>query len=512
MGFFEAIIFVLYFGTLAGLSVYGVHRCYMLWWFFKHRGEGINTPIVALRDLSDAELPTLTIQLPIFNEKYVVERVIDTAARFDYPKDKLEIQVLDDSTDDTTAIAERSVNYWKTRGVNIVYIHRTDRTGYKAGALKNGLSKTNSEFVAILDADFVPSPDFARRIMAGFTNEKIGVVQARWGHLNRNYSVLTRAQAILLDGHFVIEHTARNRTGRFFNFNGTAGVWRRACLEDAGGWEHDTLTEDLDLSYRAQLRGWKFVYLPNIVVPAELPCEIHGFKSQQHRWAKGSIQTAIKLATRILRAPVPLKAKVEGISHLGANFCYPLLLLLSLLLMPGLWLRTHVLDPGSGTVFDISLFAAASLSIVVFYLAAQREIHERGWWKSIFELPFVFALGIGLAVNNTAAVFEALVGHETPFVRTPKHAITGTSGTWRGKSYFNKKSISSMFEIIVGSYLAATAVYMISEGFYLPSIFVTLFAVGYLYMGIMSLAQASLRALLPKRAPAIATIPVPASS
>lgn len=507
MSLIEATVFVLYFGTLAALSIYGVHRCFMLGWFFKTRHGGIQNPVEPLRELRDDELPTLTVQLPVFNEKYVVERVIDNAARFDYPRDRLEIQVLDDSTDDTTAIVERSVQYWKSRGVNIVAIHRVDRTGYKAGALKNGLAHTKSEFVAILDADFVASPDFPRKIMAGFTNDKIGVVQARWGHLNRNYSLLTRAQAILLDGHFVIEHTARSRSGRFFNFNGTAGVWRRACLEDAGGWEHDTLTEDLDLSYRAQLRGWKFVYLPHLVVPAELPAEIHGFKSQQHRWAKGSIQTAIKLSGRILRAPVPLKARLEGISHLGANFCYPLLLLLSLLLMPGLWLRTHVLSPGSGAIFDISLFVAASLSIVIFYLAAQREIRPREWWRSIFELPVVFALGIGLAINNTAAVFEALIGHETPFVRTPKHAITGTSGTWRGKSYFNKKSISSLVEIAFGFYLSATVAYMISEGFYFPSIFVTLFAFGFLYMGATSLLQASLRAILPKRAATVGTVP-----
>ncbi|MBI3820199.1 MAG: glycosyltransferase [Planctomycetes bacterium] len=507
MSLIEAIIFVLYFGTLAALSVYGVHRCCMLWWFFRNRGKGIQSPANVLKPLRDEDLPAVTLQLPIYNERYVVERVINQAARLDYPRDRLEIQVLDDSTDDTTAIAERLVHQWRARGLNIVHIHRVDRTGYKAGALKNGLSKTKNPFVAILDADFVPAPEFLRQIMPGFTHDRVGVVQARWGHLNRNYSVLTRAQSILLDGHFVIEHTARNRTGRFFNFNGTAGVWRRSCLEDAGGWEHDTLTEDLDLSYRAQLKGWNFVYLPDIVVPAELPAEIHGFKSQQHRWAKGSIQTAIKLTGRILGASIPLKAKVEAISHLSANLCYPLLLLLSLLLMPGLWIRTHVLDPGSGAVFDISLFAAASLSIVVFYLAAQREIEQKNWWRSFFELPVVFALGIGLSVNNSAAVLEALIGHETPFVRTPKHAITGRTGTWRGKSYFNKKTLSSMLEVIFGIYLSATVVYMVSERFYVPSLFVTLFAFGYLYIGFTSLAQAGWRALLPRRVREVRVLP-----
>lgn len=492
MTFAQAILFVLYFGTLAALAAYGVHRCVMLVWFFRVRGSGILDPAAKLADPDPATLPAVTVQLPIFNEKYVVERLIDATARLDYPKDRLWIQVLDDSTDDTKAAAERSVKFWRDRGIQITHIHRTDRSGYKAGALRNGLQYSNTPFVAILDADFVPSGDFLRKLMAGFTDDRVGVVQARWGHLNRNYSMLTRAQAVLLDGHFVIEHTARNRTGRFFNFNGTAGAWRRACLEDAGGWEHDTLTEDLDLSYRAQLRGWRFVYLPEIVVPAELPSEIHGFKSQQHRWAKGSIQTAIKLGWRIAKADVPLRVKAEGVSHLCANFCYPILLLLTITLFPGLWLRTHVLAPGAGTWFDILLFSSATLSIFAFYLTAQREVDPQNWWKRVIELPMVFALGIGLAINNSIAVFEALIGHESPFVRTPKHAITGRTGTWRGKSYFTKKTFSSICELALGSYLAWTAAWMIYEGFHAPAAFVSLFAFGNFYVGFTSLIQARL--------------------
>jgi cellulose synthase/poly-beta-1,6-N-acetylglucosamine synthase-like glycosyltransferase len=502
----EASLIVIYFGTLAALSLYGVHRCWILYLFFRNRGRGVNVPHVALREWKVEELPAVTLQLPIFNERYVAERVIDAACKLDYPRDRLEIQVLDDSTDDTTAVSERAVLYWRSRGVNIHLLHRTDRTGYKAGALKAGLAATKNRYIAILDADFLPAADFLKKVMAGFVHDRVGVVQARWGHLNREYSWLTRAQAILLDGHFVIEHTARNRSGRFFNFNGTAGIWRRECLEDAGGWEHDTLTEDLDLSYRAQLKGWNFIYLPEIVVPAELPAELHGFKSQQHRWAKGSIQTAIKLGARIARAPVPFRVKLESLAHLGANICYPLLLAMSVLLLPALYLRTHAMDPGSGSIFDISLFATASLSMVAFYLAAQREI-DRRWLRRVVELPVVFAVGIGLAVNNSAAVLEALVGYDTPFVRTPKHAITGNAGTWRGKSYFNKKSVSSVVEMLIGLYLLATVGYCLNERLFVAAAFLTLFAGGYLYMGCVSLLQTVLRSRVPRPNAAVDGVP-----
>jgi cellulose synthase/poly-beta-1,6-N-acetylglucosamine synthase-like glycosyltransferase len=250
------------------------------------------------------------------------------------------------------------------------------------------------------------------------------------------------------------------------------------------------LTEDLDLSYRAQIRGWKFVYLQDLVVPAELPAEIHGFKSQKHRWAKGSVQTALKLTPTILTAPITVRCKVEALAHLTANLCYPLLLALTLLLWPSLWLRTHVLETESAAYFDVVTFGLASLSIAAFYIAAERASDRRQWHRRIIDLPVVFALGIGLAVNNTVAVFEALLGHESPFVRTPKHALTGTSGTWRGKAYFSKKSLTSAVEIFLGLYMIGTIAYSFGEGIYMGSPFLALFAFGYLYMGVVSFGHA----------------------
>lgn len=484
MRFTEALLLVLYFGTLVALSGYGLHRLWILGLYLRARRRtqvNMGSALPAQQDL-----PTVTLQLPIYNERYVAQRLVDAAAQLDYPRDRLEIQVLDDSTDDTTERVARAVERWREDGLDIVHVRRAHRAGYKAGALAAGLARAKGTFVAILDADFVPPRDLLRRLLAGFTGPRVGLVQARWGHLNREYSLLTRAQGILLDGHFLIEHTARNRSGRFFNFNGTAGMWRRECLEDAGGWQHDTLTEDLDLSYRAQVRGWEFVYLPDVVVPAELPAEVHGFKSQQHRWAKGSIQTALKLAPTILRAPVPLRCKTEAMAHLTANLCYPLLLLLTLLLWPSLWLRTHVLEAESALYFDLGTFGLASLSIAAFYVAAEIASDGRQGWRRVLDLPVVLALGIGLAVNNTVAVVEALLGHESPFVRTPKHALTGTSGTWRGKAYLSKKSLTSFAELAIGLYLVGTIVYSFREGIVAGTPFVALFAFGFLYIGSLS--------------------------
>ncbi|MEM7383685.1 MAG: cellulose synthase family protein, partial [Verrucomicrobiota bacterium] len=310
-----------YISVLLGLSAFGIHRYLMIFLYLKN-GRKEPSPVGRF---AESDLPVITVQLPVFNELYVVERLIRAVGELDYPAEKLEIQVLDDSTDETTEISEREVDRLVAKGLQATLIHRTDRTGFKAGALENGMADAKGEFIYILDADFVPPPDILHELVHFFTDEKIGMVQARWGHLNRNYSLLTRIQSIFLDGHLILEQTARSGSGRFINFNGTAGMWRKSCIVEAGGWEHDTLTEDLDLSYRAQLKGWKFVFLKDVVTPAELPVDMNGFKSQQHRWTKGSIQTCKKMLLRVWRSPVPFLIKLEATFHLTSNFAYLLL-------------------------------------------------------------------------------------------------------------------------------------------------------------------------------------------
>src|ERR687883_106700 len=313
----ETLILATYFFVLVILAVYGWHRYYLVYLYMKHKDR---QPVPAGQF---ATLPPVTIQLPIYNEMYVADRLIDAVCQLDYPRELLEIQVLDDSTDETRAVAEQAVRRNAAKGIDITYLHRTDRTGFKAGALEAGMKVAKGEFIAIFDADFIPSTDFLQRTVQFFSDPKVAMVQARWGHINQDYSLLTKVQSILLDAHFVLEHGGRNRSGHFFNFNGTAGIWRRAAIVDAGGWQHDTLTEDLDLSYRAQLRGWRFVYLPEIEAPAELPVEMSSFKSQQFRWAKGSIQVAKKMLPTILRAEIPFSVKMEAFFHLTNNFAYP---------------------------------------------------------------------------------------------------------------------------------------------------------------------------------------------
>src|SRR3954470_9886957 len=332
----ETLTLAAYFFVVIVLAIYGWHRYYLVYLYMSNRDK--EPKIGPALD----PLPVVTIQLPLYNEMYVAERLIDAVCAIDYPRERLEIQVLDDSTDETRSIAELAARRYAAQGIDIKYIHRLDRTGYKAGALEAALKVARGEFVGIFDADFIPTADFLNQLIPHFRDPKVGMVQARWGHINQDYSLLTKIQAILLDGHFVLEHGGRNRAGCFFNFNGTAGVWRRAAIDAAGGWQHDTLTEDLDLSYRAQLLGWRFVFLPHLVSPAEVPVEMNSFKSQQHRWAKGSIQTCMKLLPTILRSKQPLKVKVEAFFHLTANFNYLLRCALSVLMFPAMWVRYNM--------------------------------------------------------------------------------------------------------------------------------------------------------------------------
>src|SRR4249920_2805073 len=424
----DALILVAYFFVLSILGLYGWHRYYLVYQYMKNKHRVPGPPPAV------DEWPVVTIQLPIFNEMYVVDRLIDAVCAIDYPREKLEIQVLDDSTDETCGIAQLAVQRWATRGFDIVYLHRSDRTGFKAGALDAGLKVAKGQFIAIFDADFVPTSDFLRGTVPYFTvNDRLAVVQARWGHLNDDYSLLTRVQAILLDGHFVLEHGARNRAGLFFNFNGTSGVWRRTAIADGGGWQHDTLTEDLDLSYRTQLRGWKFLFLPDLVTPAEVPVEMNAFKSQQHRWAKGSIQTCRKVLPYLLQSNLPFKVKAEAFFHLTANFNYLLMVLLSILMLPAMIVR-YSMGWTEMLLIDVPLFAAATLSVFNFYLISQRETYP-DWRSRVRTLPMVLAVGIGLAVNNSKAVIEAMMGHTSEFARTPKYGIERTRDEWQHKRY-----------------------------------------------------------------------------
>jgi cellulose synthase/poly-beta-1,6-N-acetylglucosamine synthase-like glycosyltransferase len=434
-----------------------------------------------------AVLPRVTIQLPIYNEMYVADRLIDTVCEMDYPRELLDIQVLDDSTDETTDIAELAVRRHAARGFDISYLHRVDRTGYKAGALEAGLKAAKGTFIAIFDADFIPPKDFLRQTLPHFTDAKIGMVQARWGHINQDYSLLTKIQAILLDAHFVLEHGGRNRSGAFFNFNGTAGVWRREAISSAGGWQHDTLTEDLDLSYRAQLAGWKFKFLPHVVSPAEVPVEMNSFKSQQHRWAKGSIQTCMKLLPRILRSNQPLSVKAEAFFHLTANFNYLLMSVLSVLMFPAMWVRYNM-GWTEMLLIDIPLFAAATLSVCNFYIVSQRELYP-DWRTRLKYLPFLMSIGIGLSVNNTRAVLEALFKKESEFARTPKYGIERDSDEWAGKKYHQTVGVQSIIELGLGLYFTATVFYALINQIYGTVPFLMLFQVGFLYTGLLSLAQ-----------------------
>ena len=487
---FDFAIMIPYFLVLVVLAAYGIHRYVLVYNYYRYRHRVPPVPPVPV------EWPKVTIQLPIFNERYVIERLVDSIAQFDYPRDKLDIQVLDDSTDETREIARGCVERYQQLGLPISYHLRTNREGYKAGALQEGLKTAQGELVAIFDADFLPPADFLRRTVPYFHDAKLGMVQTRWSYVNRNYSLLTEVEGILLDGHFVIEHCARYRRGSFFNFNGTAGVWRRSTIEDAGGWQHDTLTEDTDLSYRAQLRGWQFLYLPEIECPSELPVEMNAFKSQQARWAKGLMQTAKKILPRVLKAKVPGHVKAEAIFHLTANISYPLMVFLSVILLPAMIVRFYQ-GWFQVVLIDLPLFLASTCSISSFYLASQRVLFPKTWKRTFWFLPFVMAVGIGLSVRNAVSVMEAIFGKKSEFTRTPKYRIEGRQqgSAWLKKSYRKGAGWMPFAEVALGIYFAFTVYYAISNENYLTVPFLLLFVWGYLYTGLMSIGQVYLERL-----------------
>ena len=468
--------------VFAGLSIFGAHRIKVLYLYWKYRNDEPRPK----HEFN--ELPVVTVQLPLFNEMHVTGRLLQAVAALDYPKDKLQIQVLDDSTDESAQLSEQLSAELAAQGFDIEYRHRVNRHGFKAGALDEAMATVKGEFIVIFDADFVPPSDMLQNMIHHFTDEHVGLVQARWGHINRNYSLLTRLQAMFLDGHLVLEQTARSRHGEFLNFNGTAGIWRARVINESGGWQHDTLTEDLDLSYRSQLRGWRFIYLKDVVVPAELPPDMDGFKSQQHRWTKGSIQVWRKIFGEVWRSQIPLALKLEATAHLGSNFAYLLTLCTLVLMYPAnfmfgnSWIKA--------VLVDIPVFFFASLSVIVFYLTAQAAQFKGGWWRTLPYLPFLLALGIGMSINNGKAVLEALLGHESEFVRTPKYGVTTQAQARRQRSkYSASKSLVLWIEVALALYFAGLLGLAVSRHQWASLPFLGLFFFGFAYVGCASLAK-----------------------
>ena len=480
---FDMALLIPYFVVLVLLASYGIHRYTLVYLYYKNKKNRTLDPLAYFSDL-----PRVTVQLPIFNEQYVVDRLLDAICRLNYPREKLDIQVLDDSTDETRTVARNLVERYAALGNPITYHYRRKRFGFKAGALAEGLKTAKGEFVAIFDADFVPPEDFLLRTIHHFTDPKVGMVQTRWTHINRHYSFLTEVEAILLDGHFVLEHSGRARSGVFFNFNGTAGVWRRRAIDEAGGWQHDTLTEDTDLSYRAQLLGWKFIYLQDVECPAELPVEMTAFKTQQARWAKGLIQTCKKILPRVLKSDVPGRVKLEAWYHLTANLSYPLMIVLSVLLLPAMVIRFYQ-GWFQMMYIDLPLFLASTFSISSFYLVSQKELFPKTWPRALLYLPFLMALGIGLTVTNTCAVLEALAGKQSAFARTPKYRVESKKDKVAANKYRRRLGWVPWVEMLIGSYFALTVYYAVDNGNYITVPFLILFVVGYWYTGLMSLLQ-----------------------
>lgn len=478
----DDIVLIGYFLSLSILFIFGSHGFIMLYYHRKYK----NVKHHSNENFTPDSI--VTIQLPLYNELYVADRLINTVCEIDYPKDKLEIQVLDDSTDETTAIVAQVVEQKQKEGFDIVHVRRGTREGFKAGALREGLKTAKGEFVAIFDADFIPHPDFLKKTLSFLSDEKVGMVQTRWEHLNGDYSILTKAQALALDGHFVIEQTVRNKAGFFINFNGTGGIWRKKCIEEAGNWHDDTLTEDLDLSYRAQLIGWRFVFLKDFTSPAELPSEINALKNQQFRWTKGAIETAKKILPQVWKSNVPLRIKLQSTFHLTNNLVFPFILLVAILNVPLIFVK----NSGSHQLYFavLSLFVLAFISSFLFYLYAQKDIRV-DWRKKIVLFPLFMAGSMGFAVNNSRAVFEGLLSRKSEFVRTPKFKLVDNADSWVGKKYTSRKiGLSVIVELLMAVYCLvgiASSIYFL-EIAALP--FQILFFIGFSFVALTSIRHA----------------------
>lgn len=478
------IVVTLYSVCLVALMLYGVHRYRIIYLFWKHhkRQPALPAPVLAIENL-----PPVTVQLPIFNEKYVVERLINAVAAFDYPAHLLEIQVLDDSTDETVELTAGIIEAYRAKGIDIQHIRRPHRKGYKAGALAYGLERAKGDFVAIFDADFLPPADFLKATVPYFNDSNVGLVQTRWGHLNAGYSLLTRLQSIFLDGHFVLEHTARYKSGAFFNFNGTAGIWRKEAIDSAGGWSPRTITEDLDLSYRAQLKGWKFVYLPDFVCPAELPIDIHAFYSQQRRWTKGAIQVMRHMLKDLWVSAQPLHIKLESTVHLTANLAYILSVLVSILILPSLCMR-HLTDWGGIAYLEVAAFFITTLSVVFFYGLCQKELYTDWKWRmrDIFAL---MSFGIGMGLTNAIAVLDGLFGDDRVFVRTPKFDVTGKVKSRKKNIYAFRLRKTWIAPMAFALYSLITFFVAVAFKDWVAMPFIGLFVFGFLYVAGLNLSR-----------------------
>ncbi len=484
--FLSDLAVMLYFVAAGTLMLYGLN-CYVLIFLFTRSRAGAAAQrrriLAGIGDIDAREdLPRVTTQIAVYNEVNVAERVIRAACRMRYPRGRHEIQVLDDSTDETCGIVDRTATAMRAEGFDVTVIRRPRRTGFKAGALAAGLEAAKGELLAVFDADFVPPEDYLLRTVPFFmADDRLALVQARWGHLNRSRSLLTRAQSIGIDGHFMVEQAARNWNGLYMNFNGTAGVWRRSAIADGGGWAWDTLTEDMDLSYRVQFAGWRTMFLPELVVPAEIPEDVNAFKSQQFRWAKGSMQTAVKLLPRLMRQPVPLFKKIQALFHMTHYLVHPMMLAMAVLALPVL----VVLEMGAGPL----LFGAVAFALVLsmtapsaLYMVSQRAAYP-DWYRRVLFLPFLVVLGVGIAVSNTRAVVEALVGRESPFIRTPKR------GDREIKRYRTALPGLAFLEILLGGYCLFSLSVYLNAGKYLIGPFLAIYAAGFLYVGILTLTH-----------------------
>lgn len=454
------LVFLFYTTALVMVFLYSLSQLHLLVAYLKPRPRQENALLFSLN--TDLETPFVTIQLPVYNEKYVMSRLLDCISKIDYPTNKLQIQVLDDSTDESVQITADTVAALKKTGLDIVQIRRTNRIHFKAGALKEGLETAKGSFIAIFDADFLPQPEWIRQTVGYFKDPKIGVVQTRWGHLNRDYSILTKTQAFVLDAHFTLEQAGRNASDCFINFNGTAGIWRKACIIDAGNWAGDTLTEDLDLSYRAQLKGWKFKYLEDVVTPAELPVVVSAARSQQFRWNKGGAENFIKIFSKVAASKnINFKTKLHAFFHLINSSMFFFLLTISVLSVPMMFVKNHF---AAFSMFHTinRFFFLTTIILFVANWVVYKKLHGNRFSVFVEFVPMFFTfftIAMGFSLHNTLAVAEAYAGKKSEFIRTPKFNISSLTDTWKGNQYLNHKlSATNFLELLLLLYFGFAVV------------------------------------------------------